>query len=160
MGKGMKGVRGHAERARERIRATALIDRVRAYALSEPDPFRPERIDPDTGERVRCKLADADVPCRMTTNQVRAALGLIGKVVPDVKAVEVHAMQTVRHLVELSNAELERIVAAGELPQRLDAAMALRPPENAPAPIEGQVLPHPTARETSPESEDDTASQG
>lgn len=58
-----------AERTKDRIRAVALIDRLQAFSLEELDPRTQKRVE-------------------MNNAQVRAALGLINKVLPDVKAVE------------------------------------------------------------------------
>lgn len=57
------------ERTRNAIRTSQLVNRLQGFALSEPDP---------TSKK----------PIQMTGDQVRSALGLLAKTLPDLKAVE------------------------------------------------------------------------
>lgn len=65
--------------ARAKIQASRLVDRLQAFAMNQPDKA--------TGQQVE-----------MTNAQVRAALGLLAKVLPDLKESDVH-----HHNVEVSD---------------------------------------------------------
>lgn len=60
----------HDALTREKIRTTQLVKRVEGFALSEPDP--------QTGK-----------PIQMSDAQVRAALGLLKKSLPDLSSTQI-----------------------------------------------------------------------
>jgi hypothetical protein len=68
-GAGRKPGFHHSERTRERIRTWIIVNRLQAFCLGENDP--------STGK-----------PVVMSASQVTAALGLLKKTLPDLKAVE------------------------------------------------------------------------
>ena len=57
-----KSINEHKQQTKDRIKATALLARLHSHVMDE---------------------------CEMSNTQVRAALGLLNKVLPDVKAIEV-----------------------------------------------------------------------
>ena len=112
-----------AQRLRRNIKAAALLERIQAFAMGWADPHRPSKliIDPETGEErlERCKKDDPDaIPCHMTAQQLRAAMNLVGKILPDLKAIE-HTPGQPKALEELSREQLQQI-AAGIMPDDID----------------------------------------
>ena len=75
----MAMTRRQSDRTREAIKTTQLVRRVQQFALGEPD---------DKGNLFE-----------MTGNQLRAALALINKNIPDLRAIELsgQVQQTVEH---------------------------------------------------------------
>ncbi len=67
----------HSMQAREKIKTSQLINRLNAFALREPDP--------QTGEVVE-----------MSPAQVKAAIALLKKTVPDLQVIEGNLDMTVR----------------------------------------------------------------
>lgn len=57
------------EQARAKVKTTQLLKRLQSFALSEPDP-------------------QTDRPVEMSGDQVRAALGLLKKTLPDLNSTE------------------------------------------------------------------------
>jgi hypothetical protein len=81
----------HDIASRERIQTSQLINRLNAFAL--------EKSDPQTGK-----------PVVMSDTQVRAALGLLKKTVPDLSQTTAHVTHSHR-AEELSDPELTDIAA-------------------------------------------------
>lgn len=65
----------HPDEVKQRIKASQLINRLQNHALFVDDP------ESENAEMIRRQTV-------MSDSQVRAAFGLLGKVVPDLKAVE------------------------------------------------------------------------
>lgn len=109
--KGVRGVRlnpSHDIKARAKIATSQIVNRLNAFALSQTDP--------QTGEVVV-----------MTDTQVRAALGLLRKTIPDLS--QVSGSIDHRHSVEeLPDATLLEI-AAGRSAGTLTAADRTEEPD-------------------------------
>ena len=59
------------DKTREKIRTAQLMNRLEAYALGEKDK-------------------QTDAPVKMDTGQVKAALGLLSKTLPDLTSADIH----------------------------------------------------------------------
>lgn len=77
----------HDQSVREKIKTSSLINRLQAFALREPDP--------QTGE-----------PVEMSPSQMKAAVALLKKTVPDLQVIE-GAMDIHHHQHEQALQELE-----------------------------------------------------
>jgi hypothetical protein len=77
----------HDQSARDKIKTSSLINRLQAFALSEPDP--------QTGN-----------PVEMTPAQAKAAIALLKKTIPDLQVIE-GSMDLHHHKHEEALVELE-----------------------------------------------------
>jgi hypothetical protein len=92
-------------RTRDRIKASMLINRLSDFV----EHYRPLGENEDTKA---AEAASASLKHFMTDGQIRAALGLLKKVLPDLASTEISGEIT--HSVDqLSTNELERIAASG-----------------------------------------------
>ena len=107
--KGTPGVQTARERHLEMIRVSSMIRRIQAFALSEPDPDRTEKLD-DEGARVRCKPTDPKaLPCHMSGDQLKAAFKLLDKRLPDLRAIEVTERDMTERYEDLTESELQAL---------------------------------------------------
>ena len=121
---GRYGMNAHA-RLRNNIKASAILTRIQAFILEEPDPHNPRiAVRDDDGEltgdwrpatKAEVKKGKDLLPCVMTAQQLRAGLALLGKVIPDLKAMEI----TIGEPKELEDLDTDmlRQIAAGILPE-------------------------------------------
>ena len=79
-----------SEKTREKIRTTQLKNRLEAYALGE--------IDPNTGS-----------PVKMEAGQVKAALGLMAKTMPDLTAADITTHQEEQSLEQKFRALVNQV---------------------------------------------------
>jgi len=79
----------HKQRSIQKIKAAGVLDRLLAFFNGEPDP--------KTGE-----------PLKLTLAQVRVGMGLLGKTIPDLKAVE----QTIKDERAKTKADIDAMLVS------------------------------------------------